>query len=99
MRLTGGFRDSANTVGFSGRILSSTGSATLWIARTSANIRTIIPTGITTDQIAFRIGEEREFKIISIEPAEHRLGLSLKAMTEAPKKEEATEEATEVKAE
>jgi small subunit ribosomal protein S1 len=46
-----------------------------------------------------KIGEEREFKIISIEPAEHRLGLSLKAMTEAPKKEEATEEATEVKAE
>lgn len=32
-------------------------------------------------------GEEKEFKIISIEPAEHRLGLSLKAMTEAPKKE------------
>jgi small subunit ribosomal protein S1 len=31
-------------------------------------------------------GEEKEFKIISIEPAEHRLGLSLKAMTEAPKK-------------
>jgi ribosomal protein S1 len=29
-------------------------------------------------------GEEKEFKIISIEPAEHRLGLSLKAMTEAP---------------
>jgi small subunit ribosomal protein S1 len=33
-------------------------------------------------------GEEKEFKIISIEPAEHRLGLSLKAMTEAPKKAE-----------
>ncbi|HYV33337.1 MAG TPA: S1 RNA-binding domain-containing protein, partial [Candidatus Limnocylindria bacterium] len=31
-------------------------------------------------------GEEKEFKIISIEPAEHRLGLSLKALTEAPKK-------------
>jgi len=29
-------------------------------------------------------GEEKEFKIISIEPAEHRLGLSLKQMTEAP---------------
>ncbi len=29
-------------------------------------------------------GDEKEFKIISIEPAEHRLGLSLKAMTEAP---------------
>lgn len=31
-------------------------------------------------------GEEKEFKIISIEPAEHRLGLSLKALTEASKK-------------
>jgi ribosomal protein S1 len=29
-------------------------------------------------------GEDKEFKIISIEPAEHRLGLSLKALTEAP---------------
>ncbi len=50
-------------------------------------------------------GEEKEFKIISIEPGEHRLGLSLKAMTEAPKKsddvkpEEKVEEKTEVKAE
>lgn len=34
-------------------------------------------------------GEEKEFKIISIEPAEHRLGLSLKALTEASKKTEA----------
>jgi small subunit ribosomal protein S1 len=36
-----------------------------------------------------KVGEEKEFKIISIEPAEHRLGLSLKALTEPPKKEEA----------
>ncbi len=43
-----------------------------------------------------KIGEEKEFKIISIEPSEHRLGLSLKAMTEAPKKEEKSEEKTEV---
>ncbi len=49
---------------------------------------------------AVKIGEEKEFKIISIEPAEHRLGLSLKAMTEAPKKEEAAPAAeAEVKAE
>ncbi len=33
-----------------------------------------------------KVGEEREFKIISIEPAEHRLGLSIKQLTEAPKK-------------
>jgi small subunit ribosomal protein S1 len=32
-----------------------------------------------------KVGEEKEFKIISIEPAEHRLGLSLRALTEAPK--------------
>jgi small subunit ribosomal protein S1 len=38
-------------------------------------------------------GEEKEFKIISIEPGEHRLGLSLKALTEAPVKKE--EPATE----
>jgi len=36
-------------------------------------------------------GEEKEFKIISIEPAEHRLGLSLKALMEAPKKSSSTE--------
>ena len=42
-----------------------------------------------------KVGEEREFKIISIEPQEHRLGLSVKALTEAPvteKKEEVKEE-------
>lgn len=39
-------------------------------------------------------GQEYEFKVISIEPAEHRLGLSIKQMTEAPKGSEAkTEEA------
>lgn len=31
-------------------------------------------------------GEEYEFKVISIEPAEHRLGLSIKQLTEAPAK-------------
>lgn len=31
-------------------------------------------------------GQEYEFKIISIEPAEHRLGLSLKALTDPPAK-------------
>lgn len=35
-----------------------------------------------------KAGEEKEFKIISIEPAEHRLGLSLRALQEAPKQEE-----------
>jgi len=43
-------------------------------------------------------GEEREFKIISIEPADHRLGLSLKQLEEAPKKKEEAS-AEEIKAE
>ncbi|HEX3095918.1 MAG TPA: S1 RNA-binding domain-containing protein, partial [Patescibacteria group bacterium] len=38
-----------------------------------------------------KIGQEYEFKVISIEPAEHRLGLSIKQMTEAPKKAEKAE--------
>jgi small subunit ribosomal protein S1 len=46
----------------------------------------------TADEVV-KVGEEREFKIISIEPAEHRLGLSIKQLTEAPAKTE------EVKAE
>lgn len=36
-----------------------------------------------------KVGDEREFKIISIEPQEHRLGLSIKALNEAPKTEKA----------
>lgn len=40
-------------------------------------------------------GEEREFKVISIEPAEHRLGLSIKQLTEAPAKAEKKEEKPE----
>ena len=37
-----------------------------------------------------KAGEEKEFKIISIEPAEHRLGLSLKALLPAPEKAAST---------
>lgn len=46
-----------------------------------------------------KVGDEKEFKIISIEPGEHRLGLSLKALVEPPKKVEKTEEEPAVKAE
>ncbi len=50
-----------------------------------------------------KIGDEKEFKIISIEPVEHRLGLSLKQMTEPPKglepKPEAETPEAEVKTE
>lgn len=42
-----------------------------------------------------KVGDEKEFKIISIEPAEHRLGLSIKQLTEAPKKPENSQEKAE----
>lgn len=42
-----------------------------------------------------KAGEEREFKIISIEPQEHRLGLSIKALTEKPAEKEKAAEKTE----
>ncbi len=48
----------------------------------------------SADQVV-KEGEEREFKVISIEPAEHRLGLSIKQLTEAPKKEVKAEEVVE----
>ncbi|HBL39167.1 TPA: 30S ribosomal protein S1 [Candidatus Uhrbacteria bacterium] len=46
-------------------------------------------------------GETKEFKIVSIEPKEHRLGLSLKALKDkdVPKAEEAVEKKTETTAE
>lgn len=40
-------------------------------------------------------GDELDFKILTIEPDNHRLGLSLKALTQAPKKESAPAEAKE----
>jgi len=46
-----------------------------------------------------KAGEEKEFKIISIEPGEHRLGLSLKALTEAPKSTQKAETKDEEKVE
>ena len=42
-----------------------------------------------------KAGEEREFKIISIEPQEHRLGLSIKALQEKPAAKEEKVEAKE----
>ncbi len=52
----------------------------------------------TADEVV-KVGDEREFKVISIEPAEHRLGLSIKQLTEAPKKEEAAPVEVEAKTE
>lgn len=44
-----------------------------------------------------KVWEEVEAKIINFEPKEKRIGLSLKALVEAPVKEEKTEEVKEVK--
>ncbi len=41
---------------------------------------------IKDPEAVLKVGETKSFKIISIEPAEHRLGLSLKAMEEKPAK-------------
>ncbi|MFA6027513.1 MAG: S1 RNA-binding domain-containing protein [Patescibacteria group bacterium] len=41
-----------------------------------------------------KIGDEYEFKIISIEPQNHRLGLSMKALKEKPKEEPDSAKAT-----
>ncbi len=47
-----------------------------------------------------KVGEQRDFKIISIEPQEHRLGLSIKALHEKPAdKAEKKAEPVEAKAE
>jgi small subunit ribosomal protein S1 len=66
-----------------------------------AHVMELSHEAIKNPEEVLKVGEEKEFKIISIEPAEHRLGLSLKALTEAPKKAEkqpetpAVEEKTE----
>jgi len=49
-----------------------------------AHIMELSHEAVKNPEDVLKPGEEKEFKIISIEPAEHRLGLSLKALTEAP---------------
>lgn len=56
-----------------------------------AHVMELSHDAIKNPEEVLKAGEEKEFKIISIEPGEHRLGLSLKALTEAPKKEEKVE--------
>jgi ribosomal protein S1 len=61
-----------------------------------AHILELSHNDIKNPEEVVKAGEEREFKIISIEPQEHRLGLSIKALTEKPaEKEKAVEESTE----
>ncbi len=66
-----------------------------------AHVMELSHEAIKSPEEVLKVGEEKEFKIISIEPAEHRLGLSIKALTEAPKKEKAekAEKVEEVKEE
>lgn len=49
-----------------------------------AHIMELSNEGIKNAEEVLKLGEKREFKIISIEPTEHRLGLSLKALQEPP---------------
>lgn len=58
-----------------------------------AHIMELSHEAVKNPEEVLKVGEEKEFKIISIEPSEHRLGLSLKALQEAPKKAEAKPEA------
>ncbi|MCL5666434.1 MAG: S1 RNA-binding domain-containing protein [Patescibacteria group bacterium] len=51
-----------------------------------AHIMELSHDAIKNAEEVLKAGEEKEFKIISIEPAEHRLGLSLKALHETSKK-------------
>ena len=41
-----------------------------------------------------KVGDSRDFKIISIEPQDHRLGLSIKALHDKPKEESVKEESS-----
>jgi len=50
-----------------------------------AHVMELSHEAIKNPEEVLKPGEEKEFKIISIEPADHRLGLSLKALTPAPK--------------
>jgi ribosomal protein S1 len=54
-----------------------------------AHIMELSQEAVKNPEEVLKIGEEKEFKIISIEPAEHRLGLSLKQLQEPPKQSEA----------
>jgi len=64
-----------------------------------AHIMELSHEAVKNPEEVLKSGEEKEFKIISIEPAEHRLGLSLKALQEAPKKIEEKPVEAEVKTE
>ena len=60
-----------------------------------AHVLELSHTEIKNPEEVVKLNEEREFKIISIEPQEHRLGLSIKALTDAPVKAETKAEVKE----
>jgi ribosomal protein S1 len=62
-----------------------------------AHIMELSQEAVKNPEELLKIGEEKEFKIISIEPAEHRLGLSLKILEETPKEAEEKEKQEDVK--
>ncbi len=64
-----------------------------------AHIMELSHQAIKNPEEVLKPGQECDFKVISIEPAEHRLGLSLKALQEPPKKAEKEEKAVEEKTE
>lgn len=49
-----------------------------------AHISELAGAPVTNPETIAKVGETREFKIISIDPTEHRLGLSIRALTEPP---------------
>jgi small subunit ribosomal protein S1 len=62
-----------------------------------AHVMELSQEAVKNPEELLKIGEEKEFKIISIEPAEHRLGLSLKILEETPKEAEETEKQEDAK--
>ena len=66
-----------------------------------AHISELASTPVEDPKTLGTIGETRDFKIVSIEPKEHRLGLSIKALDEKAKvkKDEKNKEVEEVTAE
>jgi len=64
-----------------------------------AHISELADYPIKTAQDVVKIGEEYEFKIVSIEPDEHRLGLSLKALKQKEEKPKTEKKEKVVKAE
>ena len=57
-----------------------------------AHIMELSSEAVKNAEEVLKIGDEKEFKIISIEPGEHRLGLSLKAVTAPAAEEKAPQE-------